>query len=145
MYIRYSLVPRPISFVPRPRLQGGKGSGIHQALSGAWWCFISEFSRTNQIHTMCFSCDYHVTSPHSHILHACERGWCVAMPNDVVMPIIWYAASCVPQKVLDVYQTFPSLRVGSRLQAYSQLFNTTRRFSTCNIKRLGRGLGMRLY
>ena len=36
------------------------------------------------------------------------------MPKQcAVIPITWYVAPCVPQKPLDVYQTFPSSRAGS--------------------------------
>ena len=82
-----------------------------RVLSGAWWRFISELSCTNQIHAMWFTCDYHVTPPYNRILHACESGWCVAMPKRcIVMPVTWYAASCAPQKALDVCQTLPLTR-----------------------------------
>ena len=85
---------KPISLVPRPRLQGGKGSGTHRALYGAhkmqhitwlaWQCIVLAWQhivlawqRINRSHTHTYTARgwCHM------IITWCESDWCARIPN----------------------------------------------------------------
>ena len=83
---------------------------------------------------MWFTWDYHVTPPYSRIQHTCESGWCIAIPKwCVVTPITRYAASCAPQKALDVYQTLSLLEGGVWERDYLSIYCCSNPHKNCQI------------
>ena len=108
--------------IPRPHPHGGKGSGIHRAISGAYiWLY-----HTNQIHAIWFTCDYHVIIMWHHAIAVyCihESGRCIAIPKwCIVMPITCHMTCCILYTLKTtqcVPYPFPLWGWGLRMRLYT--------------------------
>ena len=65
------------------------------------------------LHTICLTCDYHVTPCYSRLLLSVrvwerESGWCIAMSKRcIVMTITWHPILCTPKSTRCIPDPFP--------------------------------------